>query len=94
MAWGTGSLPALGGVPPEGRICQGLIIRNIPGARGKAGVISILRNPEGLEGRTRPREKGKISGKEKEAGHCLQMKQGRRNLGQISPFFYVILFRI
>lgn len=56
--------------------CPGLINRNILGTRRKPDVISILRNPERLEWRTKAqaRENGKIRG-EGEAGDSLQMKQ-------------------
>lgn len=40
------SVPVLVCVPPKGKVCRGLINRNILGTRRKPGVISILRNPE------------------------------------------------
>jgi len=42
---GLESVPALVCVPPEGKVCPGLINRNILGARRAPGVISIPRNP-------------------------------------------------
>ena len=42
---GLESVPALVCVPPKGKVCPGLINRNILGARRTPGVISILRNP-------------------------------------------------
>ena len=42
---GLESVPALVCVPPEGKVCPGLINRNILGARSAPGVISIPRNP-------------------------------------------------
>lgn len=48
---GLESVPALVCVPPRGKVCPGLINRNILGTRRKPGVISILRDPKHWEAR-------------------------------------------
>ena len=69
------SVTALVCVPPQGKVCCGLINRNILGTRRKPSVISILRNPElweaGVQGtKAQARRTEKIK-EEKEEGRAL-----------------------